>query len=604
MQYQNRAMNEPQEDCRDYLRTGRCKYGASCKYRHPANVQSGGGMKAPVDPSEPLFPIRPNEPPCQYYLKHGTCKFGQACKFHHPPQHQLTALVGNNTVVMNVASGGGNSDGVAQHIILNSVGESAPNATGSQQVTLQFLPQRPSEPDCIYFLRNGRCKYGATCRYHHPVSVHQQRRQTDQGVTNHTRRPVSQTTQMQCIQAKPAPGEARRPGTGDYQANSVQFVSHQPVPTNYAQQPGQGSQILVSDGAIAFVPSSNSSPVITSSSVASSYETAASGFEYLPTGESWNRSNRSGSRESLNAYGPSGPKRSGSGGSLNAYTRTDSSGQLHTQMMNPGVGQVVMPASTSDNSINSRQRSVSYGSMGSLNGEGNGAQGYAAPLGEQSNDWQNTSNHPPSQLPQPGNRQWQHRNRVDGMPPTVGAVDAQQGHFQDGRLQNTSRPKGPTGGAKFQNRRRRQSEFDDDGLSMMTSALLNMMDTPEDSAVNYAFEEAQEHPPHSVSQDQGPVNYSNIPYDGGVHAEPPFELGYHQQSDNRPSSTQYQDLYTANQSTSQGESESGTRWSPTWNGTQAIGSPLEQNAQSISVIQQHQNAPASPHNPDVGLYLS
>ena len=26
------------------------------------------------------------------------------------------------------------------------------------------------EPDCIYFLRNGRCKYGGTCKYHHPLN--------------------------------------------------------------------------------------------------------------------------------------------------------------------------------------------------------------------------------------------------------------------------------------------------------------------------------------------------------------------------------------------------------------------------------------------------
>jgi len=437
------------------------------------------------------------------------------------------------------------------------------------------------------------------------VSVHQQRRQGE-GVPSHTRRPVAQATQMQLhTQTKSAPGETRRTGGGDYQTNTVQFVSHQPMPSNYAQQPGHGSHILVSDGAISFVPSSNSSPVITSSSVASSYETAASGFEYLPAGESWNRSNRSGSRESLNAYGPSGPKRTGSGGSLNAYSRTDSSGQLHTQMMHHGSGQAVMPPSTSDNSINSRQRSVSYGSMGSLSGEGSGAQGYGAPpSSEQNNDWQNASNNPSQQLPQAGNRQWQYRNRVDGMPSASSTGDGQQSHFQDGRLQNTSRSKVASVGVKYQNRRRRPSEFDDDGLSMMTSALLNMMDTPEESAVDYAYDEAQEHSSHPVPQDQGPT-YPNIPFAGNLHSEPPFELGYHQQQDDGQSASQYQDLYTANQSSSLGETETRTRWSPTWNGTQDIGAaPLEQNAQSISVIQQHQNAPASSHNPDVGLYLS
>lgn len=112
--------------CRDFLRTGRCKYGDSCKYHHPPNVQSGGGVMS-TNPSEPPFPIRPGEPPCQYFLKHGTCKFGQTCKFDHPPNQK------------------------ANHL------------------PEQLLPQRPGEPDCIYFLRNGRCKYGITCKYHHPV---------------------------------------------------------------------------------------------------------------------------------------------------------------------------------------------------------------------------------------------------------------------------------------------------------------------------------------------------------------------------------------------------------------------------------------------------
>ena len=44
---------------------------------------------------------------------------------------------------------------------------------------LQFLPQRPEEADCIYFLKNGRCKYGATCRYHHPIHPQQPRTRLD-----------------------------------------------------------------------------------------------------------------------------------------------------------------------------------------------------------------------------------------------------------------------------------------------------------------------------------------------------------------------------------------------------------------------------------------
>lgn len=34
-----------------------------------------------------------------------------------------------------------------------------------------IYPDRPGEPDCIYFLRTGLCGYGATCRFNHPSQV-------------------------------------------------------------------------------------------------------------------------------------------------------------------------------------------------------------------------------------------------------------------------------------------------------------------------------------------------------------------------------------------------------------------------------------------------
>lgn len=34
------------------------------------------------------------------------------------------------------------------------------------------LPERVGEPDCGYFLKTGTCKYGSTCKYHHPRDRH------------------------------------------------------------------------------------------------------------------------------------------------------------------------------------------------------------------------------------------------------------------------------------------------------------------------------------------------------------------------------------------------------------------------------------------------
>lgn len=30
-------------------------------------------------------------------------------------------------------------------------------------------PDRPGEPDCIYYLRTGACGYGDNCRFNHPT---------------------------------------------------------------------------------------------------------------------------------------------------------------------------------------------------------------------------------------------------------------------------------------------------------------------------------------------------------------------------------------------------------------------------------------------------
>ena len=126
-----------------------------------------------------MFPIRPNEPPCQYYLKHGTCKFGQSCKFNHPSgvtagmegmqgvnntglPSGLVFLTTNNPATYTINSSGG-----LRHS--GSLGEVTSLSTASSNV--QILPQRPNEQNCIYFLRNGRCKYGPTCKFHHPIET-------------------------------------------------------------------------------------------------------------------------------------------------------------------------------------------------------------------------------------------------------------------------------------------------------------------------------------------------------------------------------------------------------------------------------------------------
>ncbi|KAK6915249.1 Zinc finger, CCCH-type, partial [Dillenia turbinata] len=134
-------------DCTYYIRTGLCRFGATCRFNHPRNRKlaiANARMKGE-------YPERIGQPECQasstlfwlhnpqnkklfcnlqYYLKTGTCKFGATCKFHHPRDKA----------------------GIAGRVSLNNLG----------------YPLRPNEIECAYYLRTGQCKFGNTCKFHHP----------------------------------------------------------------------------------------------------------------------------------------------------------------------------------------------------------------------------------------------------------------------------------------------------------------------------------------------------------------------------------------------------------------------------------------------------
>ncbi|KAA3464525.1 zinc finger CCCH domain-containing protein ZFN-like isoform X1 [Gossypium australe] len=123
----------PEEpDCSYYIRTGLCRFGATCRFNHPPNRK----LAITTARMKGEFPERVGQPECQacisslYYLKTGTCKFGATCKFHHPRDKA----------------------GIAGRVSLNFLG----------------YPLRPNETECAYYLRTGQCKFGSTCKFHHP----------------------------------------------------------------------------------------------------------------------------------------------------------------------------------------------------------------------------------------------------------------------------------------------------------------------------------------------------------------------------------------------------------------------------------------------------
>jgi hypothetical protein len=533
---QQRTGGESAEDCRDYLRTGRCKYGGSCKYNHPSNVQSGGGMKAPVDPSEPMFPVRPNEPVCQYYIKHGTCKFGQACKFNHPIQVPLQAASMNGGPVL--MNGGRKSD--TSQLVLNPTGPVDPSG-GSMM--LQFLPQRPDEPDCIFFLKNGCCKYGATCRYHHPINYHQ-RRVDDTRRSRGSSQDLSHSQKVQYA-IHPGPHAGFTNGKVVHADGPGTFINMEGPPAQ------QGYQIIASnDGSSYGVPLGCS--IVTeqgsaSSSMTSSYETTSSNFDQLTsqgdfTSALWNRA-----------------RKNGSGNSLSAYT-ADNSGHGRVQ-----GNRAVLQQSGSDGNM-SRQRAASNGSASdhslqyydavppTMNRSASGPLRHERPV-----PYEHSRRIPMNQ----------YAPRGDGMLPNGGASYEQRGGDQKSP-QSRGRPPAVS---PRQRRRSPKAGEGDEGFTMMASALLNMLDTPEDAAEHYIFQD-----PNQGFQDpnQRQDLYELDPnmFQGlSLNSSRRGPGNYHEANVNDPSS-----------------------WSPSWQPTTTEGRP--------PVFQPRHGVEVSPPNDsDVGLYL-
>jgi hypothetical protein len=525
-----RSVSENVEDCRDFLRTGRCKYGGSCKYNHPANVQSGGGMKTPLDPTEPLFPVRPNEAVCQYYLKHGTCKFAQACKFNHPPQMTQHAMLNGGTVLM--VNVGRQHD--SPQMVMNPVASE-----------LQFLPQRPDEPDCIYFLKNGRCKYGATCRYHHPLNYHQrrleeQRRHHEQLRRNH----VQLQDRYQPVHYVTQPVASLPQGQIYVAENSGALVNSD---GNGTQSYRPFSVITGADGVSSYCVPVGSTVGTTeqgssTSSIASSFDTAHDHMALHGDGVNplWNQ--RNGSVNSLNVH-------------------NDARGQTR-----------MLAHSASEGNIARRSRTSSHGSASDYNTYYD-ASGASIRRNGSAGSWQLDQGSP-----------FEYTNTIHTHPygQRSASMEAKSGDMR-GQVQR-SRPPGLNSAQARRNPPRRgpRAREGDEGFTMMTSALLNMLDTPEEPAENFNDDDLLQplasYPP-GLAHEVDPAMFERL----SIYPLPQGG-GYVPRADSFDPSS-----------------------SPTWQGA-SPGREMDSNAHVMQMMHPRQQREPTresphPHDPNVGLYL-
>ncbi|XP_040375907.1 zinc finger CCCH domain-containing protein 8 isoform X1 [Oryza brachyantha] len=88
-----------------------------------------------LESSLPIYPQRPGAKDCAFYMMTRTCKFRDSCKFDHPQW---------------VPEGG-----------IPDWKEQAANLEES-------YPERQGEPDCPFFMKTGKCKFGSKCKFNHP----------------------------------------------------------------------------------------------------------------------------------------------------------------------------------------------------------------------------------------------------------------------------------------------------------------------------------------------------------------------------------------------------------------------------------------------------
>ncbi|XP_059648674.1 zinc finger CCCH domain-containing protein 58-like isoform X1 [Cornus florida] len=188
-----------EKECLYYVRTGQCKFGVSCKFHHPqlAGIQVPAPAPGPLPPAASLlapaiYPtVQSPVPSSQQYrvvtgnwpvarptLLPGSYLHGAYAPMLLPsgmfpvpgwsPYPAPGSAVASSGTQPN--AGGGPIYGITQ-LSPSAPAYAGPNTStgpsgGSQKE--HTFPERPGQPECQYYMKKGDCKFGSSCRYHHP----------------------------------------------------------------------------------------------------------------------------------------------------------------------------------------------------------------------------------------------------------------------------------------------------------------------------------------------------------------------------------------------------------------------------------------------------
>ncbi|XP_039809452.1 zinc finger CCCH domain-containing protein 8-like isoform X5 [Panicum virgatum] len=155
-------------DCPYLVKSNRCRFKSKCKFNHPkekVNALSAGtdnGQSLIADSA--ILPVRPSEPVCSFYVKTGKCKFGAKCKFNHPKDVGIAPVIAKETIYTATTDAAAHIGTADSSVPAKTHAPTAP----AEAHNAKGLPIRPGEVDCSFYMKTGSCKYGSICRFNHP----------------------------------------------------------------------------------------------------------------------------------------------------------------------------------------------------------------------------------------------------------------------------------------------------------------------------------------------------------------------------------------------------------------------------------------------------
>ncbi|GAB2274951.1 hypothetical protein Dimus_009720 [Dionaea muscipula] len=190
-------LRQEEKCCPYYMRTFTCKFGVACKFHHPqpssipTSMQTTFTIPKPADIGSLGSSILPSTglayvgglptwllSKTQYVSDPRDVGAQTYMPFLFSPSQGIMPAQGWNSYMGNLNPTPTSLNLVAptsifgNNLVYNANDQSGPginNPVNSLVANIPLLPQRPDQADCRYFMSTGSCKYGADCKYHHPI---------------------------------------------------------------------------------------------------------------------------------------------------------------------------------------------------------------------------------------------------------------------------------------------------------------------------------------------------------------------------------------------------------------------------------------------------